>query len=66
MQAAQAGLARSQSEGQKRMLALHEANRTNGTWSDARSLEITPNQRSGVGLVRGAAGVCSCPLAAAA
>ncbi|NKZ09358.1 LLM class flavin-dependent oxidoreductase [Mycolicibacterium septicum DSM 44393] len=54
--AAQAGLARSQSEGQKRMLALHEANRTNGTWSDARSLEIAPNLWSGVGLVRGGAG----------
>ena len=54
--AAQAGLARSQSEGQKRMLALHEANRTNGTWSDARSLEISPNLWSGVGLVRGGAG----------
>jgi alkanesulfonate monooxygenase len=38
------------------MLALHEANRTNGTWSDARSLEIAPNLWSGVGLVRGGAG----------
>ncbi|AHC25059.1 MULTISPECIES: LLM class flavin-dependent oxidoreductase [Mycobacteriaceae] len=54
--AAQAGLARSQSEGQKRMLALHESNRFNGTWSDARSLEIAPNLWSGVGLVRGGAG----------
>ena len=54
--AAQAGLARSQSEGQKRMLALHEGNRVNGTWSDARSLEIAPNLWSGVGLVRGGAG----------
>ncbi|WP_454789637.1 LLM class flavin-dependent oxidoreductase [Mycolicibacterium lutetiense] len=54
--AAQAGLARSQSEGQKRMRALHEANRLNGTWSDARSLEIAPNLWSGVGLVRGGAG----------
>ncbi|MED5811686.1 LLM class flavin-dependent oxidoreductase [Mycolicibacterium sp. 050232] len=54
--AAQAGLARSQSEGQKRMLALHEANRANGSWSDARSLEIAPNLWSGVGLVRGGAG----------
>lgn len=53
---AQAGLARSQSEGQKRMLALHESNRINGTWSDARSLEIAPNLWSGVGLVRGGAG----------
>ena len=38
------------------MLALHEANRTNGTWHDARSLEIAPNLWSGVGLVRGGAG----------
>ncbi|CDO24473.1 alkanesulfonate monooxygenase [Mycolicibacterium mageritense DSM 44476 = CIP 104973] len=53
---AQAGLARSQSEGQRRMLALHEANRVNGTWSDARSLEIAPNLWAGVGLVRGGAG----------
>lgn len=53
---AQEGLARSQSEGQRRMLALHEANRRNGTWSDARSLEIAPNLWSGVGLVRGGAG----------
>ncbi len=54
--AAQAGLARSQSEGQRRMLALHEANRAAGTWQDARSLEIAPNLWSGVGLVRGGAG----------
>ncbi len=53
---AQEGLARSQSEGQRRMLALHEANRANGTWSDARTLEIAPNLWSGVGLVRGGAG----------
>ncbi|MDV3125178.1 LLM class flavin-dependent oxidoreductase [Mycobacterium sp. 21AC1] len=53
---AQEGLARSQSEGQKRMLALHEANRLDNTWSDARSLEIAPNLWSGVGLVRGGAG----------
>jgi alkanesulfonate monooxygenase len=53
---AQEGLARSQSEGQRRMLALHEANRADGTWSDARSLEIAPNLWSGVGLVRGGAG----------
>lgn len=53
---AQAGLSRSQSEGQKRMLALHEANRANGSWNDARSLEIAPNLWAGVGLVRGGAG----------
>jgi alkanesulfonate monooxygenase len=56
VQSAQAGLARSQSEGQRRMLALHEANRANGSWHDARSLEIAPNLWSGVGLVRGGAG----------
>ena len=38
------------------MLALHEANRANGSWHDARSLEIAPNLWSGVGLVRGGAG----------
>lgn len=53
---AQAGLSRSQSEGQKRMLALHEANRADGSWNDARSLEIAPNLWAGVGLVRGGAG----------
>jgi len=53
---AQEGLQRSQSEGQKRMLALHEENRKNGTWNDARSLEISPNLWAGVGLVRGGAG----------
>jgi alkanesulfonate monooxygenase len=56
VRSAQAGLARSQSEGQKRMLALHEANRADGSWNDARSLEISPNLWSGVGLVRGGAG----------
>jgi alkanesulfonate monooxygenase len=56
VRSAQAGLARSQSEGQKRMLALHESNRADGSWSDARSLEIAPNLWSGVGLVRGGAG----------
>jgi alkanesulfonate monooxygenase len=56
VRSAQAGLARSQSEGQKRMLALHETNRADGSWSDARSLEIAPNLWSGVGLVRGGAG----------
>lgn len=54
--AAQKGLHRSESEGQKRMLALHEQNRADGTWTDARSLEIAPNLWSGVGLVRGGAG----------
>ena len=56
VRAAQAGLSRSQSEGQKRMLALHEANRADNSWHDARSLEIAPNLWAGVGLVRGGAG----------
>lgn len=56
VRSAQAGLARSQSEGQRRMLALHEANRADGSWHDARSLEIAPNLWAGVGLVRGGAG----------
>jgi alkanesulfonate monooxygenase len=44
----QAGLARSESEGQKRMLALHGGSRD--------QLEISPNLWAGVGLVRGGAG----------
>jgi len=44
--AAQAGLARSESEGQQRMLALR-----NGA-----SLEVSPNLWAGIGLVRGGAG----------
>jgi alkanesulfonate monooxygenase len=38
------------------MLALHEANRADGSWHDARALEIAPNLWAGVGLVRGCAG----------
>ncbi|MBB2989781.1 alkanesulfonate monooxygenase [Mycolicibacterium iranicum] len=53
---AQNGLGRSESEGQKRMLALHESHRANGSWHDARALEIAPNLWAGVGLVRGGAG----------
>ncbi|MGP4054837.1 LLM class flavin-dependent oxidoreductase [Mycobacterium sp. 4D054] len=56
VRSAQAGLGRSESEGQKRMLALHEAHRADGTWHDARTLEIAPNLWAGVGLVRGGAG----------
>lgn len=56
VRSAQAGLGRSQSEGQRRMLALHEAHRADGSWHDARSLEIAPNLWAGVGLVRGGAG----------
>jgi alkanesulfonate monooxygenase len=48
VQAIQAGLARSESEGQRRMLALHH-----GRSSD---LEISPNLWAGIGLVRGGAG----------
>lgn len=44
----QEGLGRSESEGQKRMLALHGGNRD--------KLEIHPNLWAGVGLVRGGAG----------
>ncbi len=44
----QASLARSESEGQKRMVALHGGNRDN--------LEVYPNLWAGVGLVRGGAG----------
>jgi alkanesulfonate monooxygenase len=53
---AQQGLHRSESTGQKRMLALHEEHRKDGSWRDARSLEIAPNLWAGVGLVRGGAG----------
>lgn len=44
----QAGLARSESEGQRRMLALHGGRRD--------SLEVHPNLWAGVGLARGGAG----------
>jgi alkanesulfonate monooxygenase len=47
----QAGLAQSESEGQKRMRDLHR-----GKSHDLRSLEVSPNLWSGVGLVRGGAG----------
>jgi alkanesulfonate monooxygenase len=47
----QAGLAQSESEGQKRMRDLHR-----GRSHDLRSLEVSPNLWSGVGLVRGGAG----------
>jgi alkanesulfonate monooxygenase len=56
VRSAQAGLSRSQSEGQRRMRALHETNRADGSWNDARSLEVAPNLWAGVGLVRGGAG----------
>jgi alkanesulfonate monooxygenase len=44
----QAGLARSESEGQRRMLALHGGSRDR--------LEVHPNLWAGIGLVRGGAG----------
>jgi len=47
----QAGLAASESEGQRRMRALH-----NGRHSGTASLEVSPNLWAGVGLVRGGAG----------
>ncbi|WP_037673842.1 LLM class flavin-dependent oxidoreductase, partial [Streptomyces afghaniensis] len=45
----QAGLARSESEGQRRMLALHDG-------GSRERLEIHPNLWAGIGLVRGGAG----------
>ena len=48
VQSVQAGLALSESEGQRRMLALHSGSRD--------SLEIHPNLWAGIGLVRGGAG----------
>jgi alkanesulfonate monooxygenase len=44
----QAGLARSESIGQKRMIALHKGSTAN--------LEVAPNLWAGIGLVRGGAG----------
>ncbi len=49
MKSVQAGLARSESEGQQRMLALHGGGNRDG-------LEIYPNLWAGIGLVRGGAG----------
>ncbi|MFE6776650.1 LLM class flavin-dependent oxidoreductase [Streptomyces sp. NPDC057702] len=48
VRAVQSGLARSESEGQRRMLALHGGERDH--------LEIHPNLWAGIGLVRGGAG----------
>ena len=56
VRSAQAGLSRSQSEGQPRMRELHEANRADGSWREARNLEIAPNLWAGVALIRGGAG----------
>ncbi|QTD98188.1 LLM class flavin-dependent oxidoreductase [Streptomyces cyanogenus] len=49
VRAVQAGLARSESQGQRRMLALHKGGSRDG-------LEIHPNLWAGIGLVRGGAG----------
>ncbi|MGC0366124.1 alkanesulfonate monooxygenase [Rhodococcus sp. 27YEA15] len=54
--AAQASLARSGSEGQRRMLDLHGGGSSYREGASARSLEIAPNLWTGVGLVRGGAG----------
>lgn len=48
VRAVQAGLARSESEGQRRMLGLHGGSTAN--------LEVSPNLWAGIGLVRGGAG----------
>ncbi|OZI37837.1 alkanesulfonate monooxygenase, FMNH(2)-dependent [Bordetella genomosp. 10] len=53
--AAQQGLARLDSEGQRRMSALHGGKLRDGQGSHAH-LEISPNLWAGVGLVRGGAG----------
>ncbi|HXB87535.1 LLM class flavin-dependent oxidoreductase [Mycobacterium sp.] len=54
--AAQQSLARSESEGQRRMRELHGGGDDFAQGVDARRLEIYPNLWSGVGLVRGGAG----------
>ncbi|MEW1700588.1 LLM class flavin-dependent oxidoreductase [Streptomyces sp. NPDC093249] len=48
VRAVQAGLGRSESEGQRRMLALHHGSSS--------GLEVSPNLWAGIGLVRGGAG----------
>lgn len=52
----QKGLARSQSEGQRRMTDLHGQGEGFHSGTDAKDLEIAPNLWAGVGLVRGGAG----------
>lgn len=56
VEAAQRNLARSASEGQRRMRELHGGGASFSQGADARSLEVAPNLWSGVGLVRGGAG----------
>lgn len=52
----QDGLARSQSEGQRRMSELHQQGNGYQAGTDAHELEIAPNLWAGVGLIRGGAG----------
>jgi alkanesulfonate monooxygenase len=52
----QAGLARSESEGQRRMRELHGGGGAYSSGSTAADLEVAPNLWAGVGLVRGGAG----------
>ncbi|KAB1502800.1 LLM class flavin-dependent oxidoreductase [Corynebacterium sp. 320] len=52
----QAGLAKSQSEGQRRQSELHKKGKAFTRGTDARDLEIAPNLWTGVGLIRGGAG----------
>src|SRR5690606_36253834 len=56
VEAAQRNLARSESEGQRRMSELHGRGKAFGSSTDPRSLEIHPGVWAGVGLVRGGAG----------
>ncbi|MGO1910999.1 MAG: LLM class flavin-dependent oxidoreductase [Mycobacteriaceae bacterium] len=56
VRAAQEGLAKSQSEGQRRMSELHNRGGGFAPGQDARTLEISPNLWAGIGLVRGGAG----------
>lgn len=53
---AQQSLARSGSEGQRRMVELHGGGASYAASGDARTLEVAPNLWAGVGLVRGGAG----------
>lgn len=56
VRAAQEGLAKSQSEGQRRMAELHGGGSSFAPGEDARALEVSPNLWAGIGLVRGGAG----------
>lgn len=52
----QQGLARSQSEGQRRQSELHGRGQDFVSGTDAHTLEVAPNLWAGIGLVRGGAG----------